>query len=153
MGPFWRISAPVATTAFFAYRRMAGPGGEKSDKQWAPGDVNSPFLQSTFTSATKFRKTKPSEASPSVTWKPLFIYISIGLPMFYSSHFHRVVMIFLSFPLLTSSLSTSFSHTGRNYCLSRRAWTDASAGCPCLRTDPSSRFLAKLKRTLPLHPV
>lgn len=39
---------------------------------------------------------------------PLFIYISIGLTMFYSSHFQHAVKIFFS-------LSTSFSHMGENY--------------------------------------
>ncbi len=42
------------------------------------------------------------EASPSVTWIPLFIYISTGFSMFYSSHFTTWLRFFT--PPLPSQL-------------------------------------------------
>lgn len=54
----------------------------------APGFClpGSPFLESTLPLQLN-PNIGPTEASPSVTWIPLFIYISIGRSMFYSSHF------------------------------------------------------------------
>lgn len=63
---------------------------------------------------------------------PLFIYTSVGVAMFYSSHFHLVVAIFLtSLCLFLSfwfflSFWTSFSGRGVRDCLLRRAWTVVS---------------------------
>lgn len=84
----------------------------------APGFClpGSPFLESTLPLQLN-PNIGPSEASPSVTWIPLFIYISTGRSMFYSSHFAarlRFCPRLLSFP-------TSSSYTGANYCLFRRA--------------------------------
>lgn len=67
-----------------------------------------PLYLFNWTPPPKKKKSDPLKHRPRITWTPLFIYISIGLSMFYSSHFYHVVKIF--FPPSSSLFNFIFSH-------------------------------------------
>lgn len=81
-----------------------------SDKQWTPGDVNSPFLQSTFTSATKFWKPNPAKHLHQSHGNLYLFIFPLGCLCFIHLIFTMWLWFFLPSPPYLFTLNFIFSH-------------------------------------------
>lgn len=100
----------------------------------------SPFLESTLPPQLNSQKNLQKHILRSRGHLYLFIF-SIGLIMFYSSHFHRAVKIF--FPL-----NFIFSHGRENYsCSGKREQMSAVVACAYRRIHPHAFSVNRRERS------